>query len=246
MKALLVTSAVTFVPRNYDDFVLSLADDPRIAGLIIVDNRSLSVLLSGLVLVLTGAAPRLGVQLIYNSIFPGIKKRQDIFLQNSKSAWVQKDLNSIECLEKIKDFSPDLIVNARTRTIFGRELLSIPRWGCLNIHHGLLPDQRGLMCDFWAHLSREPAGYSVHQMTEKIDQGAIVEVVSLPCDHKNYLEFIGQGSLFEAKTVSNTLQIVEQQKQVVGFENVRSEKTCYRRNPKLRDFYKLRFRGTKI
>lgn len=38
MKTYVVTSSVTFVPKNYDDFIAPLAKSPHVAGLIIIDN----------------------------------------------------------------------------------------------------------------------------------------------------------------------------------------------------------------
>jgi len=52
-------------------------------------------------------------------------------------------LKSVEAVEELASFEPDLIVVAAFGRILPRELLSLPRFGCLNVHPSLLPRHRG-------------------------------------------------------------------------------------------------------
>ncbi len=246
LRALLVTSRVTFVPENYSQLVCELAKAPHIAGCIVVDNRQWSLVAQGLVLVLTGAAPRLGAQLIINFFKDLLDHKKSAYDENKKIFVVVKNLNSDETLEILQREKIDLILNARTRTIFKKRLLETPRLGCINIHHGLLPDQRGLMCDFWAHLEKTSSGFSIHQMTPKLDAGAILNVVEVPTDKSNYLDSIYQGSKLEVSAALGVLAEINSKNQIQGQENLKSEKTTYRKNPTLIDFFKLRILGAKI
>lgn len=246
MKTWLVTSAVTFVPNNYDDFVLSMADCDQIAGLIVVDNRSWDIVLKSLLLILSGAAPEMGMQLLKNQYGKSLKRKKEHFLSQGKNVHVVSDLNSPQSLDLIKSLQPDLLLNARTRSFFKKSLLSLPKLGCINIHHGLLPHQRGLMCDFWAHLLDTPAGFSIHQMTSKLDDGAILKVVEVPRSKNSYLDSIKRGSSLEAAAAKEILLQLAEHKCIQGQENLKTENTVYRTNPKLTDFYKLRFKGIKI
>lgn len=246
MKAWLVTSAVTFVPNNYDDFVLSMADCPQVAGLIVVDNRSWDIVLKSLLLVISGAAPGMGLQLLKNQFGKSLQSKKEQFQLQGKDVHVVSDLNSQQSLELIKSLQPDLLLNARTRSFFKKSLLAIPKIGCINIHHGLLPNQRGLMCDFWAHLLDTPAGFSIHQMTSKLDDGAILKVVEVPRSKNSYLDSIKRGSSAEAATAKEILLQLAEHKCIQGQENLKTENTVYRTNPTLKDLYKLRFKGIKI
>ena len=48
-----------------------------------------------------------------------------------------------EAVEKIKALSPDLIVVTAYGQILPKEILEIPRLGCVNVHASLLPKYRG-------------------------------------------------------------------------------------------------------
>lgn len=246
MKAILISSAVTFVPRNYNEFILPMAKDPNVSALVIIENRSFKIFASGVLLVVSGAAPRLGFHLMMNTLFPGNRNRQEAFKKENKQFFIFNDLHSEAALAKLRELQPDLIVNARTRTLFKNDLLSIPRWGCINIHHGLLPDQRGLMCDFWSHLEKVPTGFSIHQMTEKIDHGSVLRAFTIQSDFKNYTDFIFAGSREEAKILTEVLSEIDQRQSVSGEPNSKTEKTRYRKNPTWKDFYRLKGTGTKI
>lgn len=246
MNAWLVTSAVTFVPKNYDGLVLPLASDPRIQGLLVIDNRSWDIVLKALLLFLSGAAPRMGLQLLKNQFDNSLKRKIQAYKTAGKRVVVVKDINSPDTLELLKSLNLDLIINARTRSFFRKNLLSIPKMGCINIHHGLLPDQRGLMCDFWAHLYKTEAGFSIHEMTSKLDDGALLKVEVVPSDKKDYLASLEKGAELEAQAISNVLEKLENTRKIQGQENLKTTSTVYRSNPKITDFYRLRLRGTKI
>ncbi|MGZ3770201.1 MAG: formyltransferase family protein [Bdellovibrio sp.] len=246
MKTLLITSAVTFVPRNYDEFIAPMAENSHIAGLIIIDNRSWDIVFKACALILSAAAPRMGFHLLKNQFDSSIKRKQAYFSAQGKQVWVVRDINSSESLALLKSIDPDLLLNARTRSFFKKNLLSIPKYGCVNIHHGLLPHQRGLMCDFWSHLYNLPSGFSIHQMTEKLDDGVLLKVVEVPSDKQNYFSTIQKGAAMEASAAQQVLSQIATDKKIQGIENLKTENTVYRRNPGLKDFYNLRLKGVKI
>ncbi|MFV8249202.1 formyltransferase family protein [Bdellovibrio bacteriovorus] len=246
MRTLLVTSAVTFVPNNYDKLTLPLAQEPHIEALVVIDNRDWDIVIKALLLILSMAAPRMGLQLLKNFFDNSLKRKQQAYEAAGKKVYVVKDINSESSLALLERLQPDLILNARTRSFFKKKLLAIPKMGCLNIHHGLLPDQRGLMCDFWAHLLDTPAGFSIHEMTSKLDDGALLKVVEVPSDKKDYLQSLDLGASFEAKAASQILKEFASQGKIQGLENQKTERTVYRSNPRLRDFYRLRSKGVRI
>lgn len=246
MKTVLVTSAVTFVPNNYDGFVLNMANDPHIHGLVVIDNRSWDVVLKALLLILSFAAPKMGWTLIANHFNGSLKKRQKAFEAQGKIFTVIQDINSDESINYLKSLQPDLILNARTRSFFRKNILQLPRLGCINIHHGLLPHQRGLLCDFWAHLFGTPSGFSIHQMTSKLDDGSLLKVVEVKTDKKDYLESLKIGAEIEAQAASATLQEIAATDSLQVRDNPHGQETVYRSNPHLSDFYKLRRKGVRI
>lgn len=246
MRTVLITSAVTFVPDNYDGFVLPMAQNPHVEGLVVVDNRSWNIVAQAILLLFSGAAPRMGLQLLVNHFDNSLARKQKAFEAQGKKVWVLKDLNSESAIQLLSSLAPDLILNARTRSFFKKNLLAIPRLGCINIHHGLLPNQRGLMCDFWAHLLGTSAGFSIHEMTSKLDDGSLLKVVEVPSSKKDYLESLKIGSALEAQAAGEVLERLATADKLNGYENPKTAATVYRTNPRLRDFYRLRLRGIRI
>ena len=68
MKALLVTSEVTFIPRNYDDLITGMASCPQVGGLLVLRNRDGALARKALGLILLGARG-LGTTLLKNQVF---------------------------------------------------------------------------------------------------------------------------------------------------------------------------------
>lgn len=246
MKTILVTSALTFVPGNYDGFVRPLLKSPHLDALIVLENRSLLHLLQALTLVLSGAAPALGLQILRNFFGSSLKQRRTAALAAGKDFQIFCDPNAADCLEYLRSRSPDLILNARTRFIFRKALLAVPKIGCVNIHHGLLPEQRGLMCDLWSHLESVQTGFSFHVMTPKLDDGPIIKATPVPSDQKDYLESIRRSADLEAQTALSLLDELSRDPQLRGSPNRTDKGVVYRRNPGLFDFYRLRRKGVRV
>lgn len=242
MKVWLITSRVTFVPNNYTHIVQKCSEHPDFEGLILIDNFSWSWPAKALVLILTGAAPRLGWHLLKNCFDSSWKKKELYFKNHGKRTFIVKDINSAEFLNSFASEHIDLIVNARTRSFFRKKILNIPRLGCINIHHGLLPDQRGLMCDFWNRANEKETGFTIHQMTSKLDDGAILKAVSTFPNSKDYLACAEQGEFLEFEALQELLKIWSQGKTPAAIENKQLIEQPHFKNPGLMDFYWARFK----
>lgn len=83
-------------------------------------------------------------------------------------------LNEHKTIARIKDMKPDIILAAFWYYILGKELLHLPRYGCINFHPGLLPYNRGMNPNVWPFIDDSPAGVTLHYMTEKVDKGNII------------------------------------------------------------------------
>jgi len=92
-------------------------------------------------------------------------------------------VNQKEFVEFLKQESPDLIVVAAYGQILRREILEIPRWGCINVHASLLPRYRGADPIRWMLLKGErEAGISIMLMDEGMDTGPILSQKTLPIE----------------------------------------------------------------
>jgi len=85
--------------------------------------------------------------------------------------------------ETLRELSPDVIVSVNASQIFKKQLLALPRRGCINVHGALLPKYRGRLPSFWVLLNRESeAGVTVHFMNEELDGGPIIAQQRVPID----------------------------------------------------------------
>jgi methionyl-tRNA formyltransferase len=94
-----------------------------------------------------------------------------------------RDLEFIETLRKI---APDVIVVAAYGQILPKDILELPKYGCVNIHASLLPLYRGAAPINWAIIRGETeTGITIMQMDEGMDTGAILMQESMPIDPKD-------------------------------------------------------------
>ncbi|NIT13233.1 MAG: methionyl-tRNA formyltransferase [Candidatus Dadabacteria bacterium] len=87
----------------------------------------------------------------------------------------QKIRNNEEFFDKLKDLSPDLICVAAYGKILPKEVLDLPKHGCINVHSSLLPKYRGAAPINWAIIKGETrTGVTTMLMDEGMDTGDIL------------------------------------------------------------------------
>ena len=85
-----------------------------------------------------------------------------------------EDVNSKEFVMKLKQLSPDVIIN-QTELLLKEEILSTPKIGIINRHASLLPNFRGRLASFWSHAYEPPEhGVTIHFVDKEIDSGPII------------------------------------------------------------------------
>jgi methionyl-tRNA formyltransferase len=88
---------------------------------------------------------------------------------------------SEEFLEELRALQPDLIVVAAYGQILPANILTLPRFGCLNVHTSLLPRYRGAAPIQWAILNGDAeTGVTIMKMDEGLDTGAIITQATTP------------------------------------------------------------------
>ncbi len=84
-------------------------------------------------------------------------------------------------VERIRVWSPDLILSFYYRNMIHEDILSIPRLGAFNMHGSLLPKYRGRAPINWAVLNGEKTtGVTLHHMVKRADAGDIVDQEAVP------------------------------------------------------------------
>jgi len=85
------------------------------------------------------------------------------------------DPNTPETVAMVRALAPDFLFSFYYRHMLKRDLLVTPRLGAYNMHGSLLPKYRGRVPINWAIIHGETeTGATLHAMTEKPDNGAIV------------------------------------------------------------------------
>lgn len=88
-----------------------------------------------------------------------------------------------EAVEVLKGYEADLFVVAAFGQILSKEILDMPKYGCVNIHASLLPKYRGAAPIQWAILDGEKeTGVTIMQMNEGLDTGDMLMKVVVPIE----------------------------------------------------------------
>ena len=88
--------------------------------------------------------------------------------------------------EKLAALAPDLIVVVAYGQILKRNVLDLPKYGCVNIHSSLLPRWRGAAPIQWAILSGDAVtGVSTMFLVEKLDAGDVLIQKTTPISSKD-------------------------------------------------------------
>lgn len=114
-------------------------------------------------------------------------------------------------VEELRTLNPDVIVVIAFGQILSKEILDMPKYGCVNVHASLLPKYRGAAPIQWAVIDgEEKSGVCTMKMDEGLDTGDIIDVEEVELDSKET-----GGSLFDklatlgGELILKTLQNLE-------------------------------------
>jgi len=86
-------------------------------------------------------------------------------------------IKSNENVDLLRSYEPDVIVVVAYGQILNKEILCIPKYGCINIHFSILPKYRGAVPIQKAILEGEKeTGISIMLMSEGLDEGDILKI----------------------------------------------------------------------
>ncbi len=106
---------------------------------------------------------------------------KDVAVAKNLHLFQPENVNEYEFLRELRALSPDVIVVVAYGQKLSNDILSLPRWCCVNIHPSLLPRFRGPAPVARAILRGETTGgVCVLKVIEKMDAGPILGVVRVP------------------------------------------------------------------
>ena len=110
-----------------------------------------------------------------------------------------------EFIQVMKELNPDVIVVVAFGQIIPKEILHMPKYGCINVHASLLPAYRGAAPIQWAVINGDKeSGVTIMRMDEGVDTGDMINKVIVPLNEKET-----GGSLFDRLSESGAKLLVE-------------------------------------
>lgn len=104
-----------------------------------------------------------------------------------------KKVRDAQFIDELRKIDPQVIVVAAFGQIISREILEMPRFGCMNVHASLLPAYRGAAPIQWAVINGEKeSGVTIMQMDEGLDTGDMIAKIVVPIEAQET-----GGSLFD-------------------------------------------------
>mgnify|MGYP001580294859 FL=1 len=243
MKIILVTSDLTYAPENYNDVFEYVVNNSSqsIAGVVIVKINKISVLAKLPYLYFAGCN-NIANTLIHN-VADALLRRKYNFLKKFKiPALFANNINDKKTIIWLQSIKPDLILNMRARCIYKEAVLQIPWLGCVNVHHGILPYQKGLFCDLYALADDKTAGFTIHQMTSSIDQGSIFYTQEVD-KNKNYIDYLAEVASKEKRAIARFIKNVAQNKHLPESNPNQEQKSIFTTTPNFKEIKELQHKG---
>lgn len=134
--------------------------------------------------------------------FPPVK---ECALRHGLTVLQPVKIKTPEWVDKLRELKADVFVVAAFGQILSKEILDMPKYGCVNIHASLLPKYRGAAPINWAIINGEKeTGVTIMQMNEGVDTGDMLSHVVVPIAPKETAE-----SLFDKLAKAGAELIVE-------------------------------------
>ena len=120
-------------------------------------------------------------------------------------------IKKAEEVEFLKQYEADVFVVAAFGQILSKEILDMPRLGCVNIHASLLPKYRGAAPIQWAVIDgEEKTGVTIMRMDEGLDTGDILLQEEIILDAKETGESLfNRLAVLGSDTIVKALELME-------------------------------------
>ncbi len=124
------------------------------------------------------------VELVVTQPDKPVGRRKEIIFNPVKKFAIDNNLNLLQP-DKLKDnyktietlisINPDIVFVAAYGKILPKEILDIPKYGCINVHASILPKYRGAAPINWALINGEKGtGITIMKMDSGMDTGDII------------------------------------------------------------------------
>ena len=108
----------------------------------------------------------------YKLVPPPVK---ELAMAHSIPVYQPQKMRDGEALSILQELQPDLIAVVAFGKILPKEILELPKYGCINVHGSLLPKYRGAGPIQWSVINGEPVtGVTTMYMGEGLDTGDMI------------------------------------------------------------------------
>ena len=102
-------------------------------------------------------------------------------LEQGLTVYQPQKVKTPEFVELLHELQPELIVVAAFGQFLSKEILELPKYGCINVHASLLPKYRGAAPIQYAIIKGEKeSGVTIMHMDIGMDTGAMLDKVVVP------------------------------------------------------------------
>ena len=124
---------------------------------------------------------------------------------------LRKGEDADESMRVLREIAPDLIVVTAYGQILPKEILELPKYGCINIHASLLPKYRGAAPINWVLLNGEKeTGVTSMQMSEGLDTGDMLIKKATPIgENETCEELYARLSAMGGEVLAETIDALE-------------------------------------
>jgi methionyl-tRNA formyltransferase len=145
----------------------------------------------------------------------------NLALQNNLKVFTPKTLKTPEAQAQFANLKADVAVVVAYGLLLPKEILRLPKFGCVNIHPSLLPKWRGASPIQRAIMAGDKeTGVDIIQMDEYLDSGDIMAEEKIILDDKiNYQELSEKLSKIGADLLLKTLKEIPKNKIIFTFQN---------------------------
>lgn len=133
---------------------------------------------------------------------------KELALQYQLPVFQPEKMKDGKALAILKELAPELIVVVAYGRLLPKDILELPKYGCVNVHGSLLPKYRGAAPIQWSVLNGdEVSGVTTMYMAEGMDTGDIILSRSTPigCDETSG-ELFDRLAILGAQALSTTVE----------------------------------------
>ena len=95
--------------------------------------------------------------------------------EHSINVYQPEKVKSEDTIKLVKNLNPDIIIVVAYGKILPKEILNMPKYGCINVHGSLLPKYRGAAPIQWSIINGDTVtGITTMYMNEGLDTGDIL------------------------------------------------------------------------